>query len=294
MATTTDPDREACIVTTAWLAEHLGEPGLRIFDCTVYLRPDPSGAAPYRPEAGRADYDEGHIPGAGFIDLQAELSRQDTDLHFMRPAPADFAAAMGRHGVGPGARVVLYSRGHIMWATRVWWMLRAYGFDNASVLDGGWEKWLAEGRPVSTDPCRYPPARFEAEYRSDLFVDREEMLATRGEEDICTINALNPEFHTGDGPSRYGRPGRVPNSVNVPARGLIAEDNSFVSLETAAAIFRGVGAEPGRRIITYCGGGISATVDNLMLHRLGFDDIATYDASMGEWARDDSLPIETG
>lgn len=294
MTITPDPERERCIVSTSWLAEHLQDPELRIFECTVYLRPDPTGAAPYRPEAGRADYEAGHIAGAGFIDLEGELSRHDTDLHFMRPSPEDFAAAMGRHGVGADSSVVLYSRGHIMWATRVWWMLRAYGFDNAAVLDGGWEKWQAERRPVATQSAPYPATTFVAKPRPALFVDREEMLASRDTPGLCTINALNPEFHTGTGPSRYGRPGRVPNSVNVPARGLIAEDNSFVSLDVAAAQFRAAGLEPGQRVITYCGGGISATVDNLMLHRLGYDDIATYDASMGEWARDESLPIETG
>ena len=294
MSITPDPARERAIVSTDWLAGHLDDADLRLFECTVYLRPDPTHASPYNVESGRADYDAGHIPGAGFIDLEGELSRHDTPLHFMRPSPEAFAAAMGRHGVGPGTKVVLYSRGHIMWATRVWWMLRAYGFDDAAVLDGGWEKWLAEGRPVSTEPANCPPASFQADYRPGMFVDREDMLATRDAPGLCTINALNPEFHTGEGKSRYGRPGRVPNSVNVPARTLIAEDNSFVGLDTAAEHFRAAGLAPGQKVITYCGGGISATVDNLMLYRLGYDDIATYDASMGEWASDESLPIETG
>ncbi len=289
-----DPARERCVVSTDWLAGHLEDPDLRIFECTVYLRPDPTHASPYNVGSGRADYDAGHIPGAGFIDLEGELSRHDTDLHFMRPSLEVFAAAVGRHGVGPGCRVVLYSRGNIMWATRVWWMLRAYGFDEAAVLDGGWEKWRAEGRPTSTGSAAYAPTTFAADYRPSMFVDLEEMLATRETPGLCTINALNPEFHTGEGKSRYGRPGRVPNSVNVPARTLIAEDNSFVDLDKAAAHFKAAGLQPGQKVITYCGGGISATVDNLMLYRLGYDDIATYDASMGEWARDAGLPIETG
>jgi len=294
MTTTPDPARERAVVSTRWLEEHLADPDLRIYECTVYLRPDPDGEGPYRVESGRADYDAGHIPHAGFIDLEGELSRHDTELHFMRPAPEDFAAAMGAHGVGPGARVVLYSRGHIMWATRVWWMLRAYGFEDAAVLDGAWENWQAEGRPVSTAPATYAPTTFEAGPRPELFLDREDILAALGDGGTCMINALNPEFHLGEGPSRYGRPGRVPGSVNVPARTLIGEDNCFVPLEQAAASFAGVGATADKRIVTYCGGGISATVDNLMLYRLGYDDIATYDASMGEWARDDDLPIETG
>lgn len=294
MTVTADPARERAVVSTAWLEDHLNDPEVRIYECTVYLRPDPSGEGPYRPESGRADYDGGHISGAGFIDLEAELSRHDTDLHFMRPSPQDFAAAVGAHGIGPGTRVVLYSRGHIMWATRVWWMLRAYGFDDAAVLDGGWEAWQAEERPISTAPANYAAAAFEAKQRPEMFLDRDDILAALGNGDNCIINALNPEFHTGEGPSRYGRPGRVPGSVNVPARTLIGEDNRFVSLDQAAAQFSAVGAEADKRIVTYCGGGISATVDNLMLYRLGYDNIATYDASMGEWARNEDLPIEVG
>lgn len=294
MTITADPARERAVVSTQWLQEHLDDPDVRVYESTVYLRPDPSGEGPYRVESGRADYDSGHIAGAGFIDLEAELSRHDTELHFMRPAPEDFAAAIGAHGVGPGVRVVLYSRGHIMWATRVWWMLRAYGFDDAAVLDGGWEAWQAEDRPISTAPANYAPAAFEAKPRPELFLDREDILADLDNGETCMINALNPEFHLGQEPSRYGRPGRVPGSVNVPARTLIGDDNRFVALEQAAAQFSAVGADAGKRIVTYCGGGISATVDNLMLYRLGYDNIATYDASMGEWARDEDLPIETG
>lgn len=294
MAISPDPARERAVVSTAWLEEHLDDGDLRIFESTLYLRPDPSGEGPYLVESGRAEYDEGHIAGAGFIDLEGELSRHDTELHFMRPAPADFAAAMGRHGVGPDTRVVLYSRGNIMWATRVWWMLRAYGFDDAAVLDGGWEAWQAEDRPRSTTPATYAPAVFAAKPRPGYFVDRDEVLAALDDGETCIINALDPHFHNGEGPSRYGRPGRIPGSVNIPARSLVAEDNRFLPLDQAAARFAAVGATADKAIVTYCGGGISATVDNLMLYRLGHDRIATYDASMGEWARDENLPIETG
>ena len=117
-------------------------------DCTTWLRPaEPGDDAPYRVVPGRSDYDAGHIPGAVFLDIQAEISDPDTRLRFMAPAPERFAEAMGRLGIGDDARVVLYSAGSIMWATRVWWMLRAFGFDGAAVLDGGFEKWRGEGRP---------------------------------------------------------------------------------------------------------------------------------------------------
>ncbi|NNL85733.1 MAG: sulfurtransferase [Myxococcales bacterium] len=279
------------MVSTQWLEENLVSPELRIFDCTVYLRPA-AAEGPYDPESGRADYEAAHIPGAGFLDLIDELSRQDPRLHFMAPSAEQFARAMSRAGVGEAHRVILYSSGHIMWATRLWWMLRAFGFDNAAVLDGGFDKWRAEGRPVSQEPCRYPPAQFQARERGGFFVDRDDVRNALEDSEVCIINALNPDYYRGEGESRYGRPGRIPGSVNVPALTLLRDTHDFVSLEEAERRFAEVGADAKKRVVTYCGGGISATVDNLMLYRLGRDDVATYDASMGEWAQDESLPIE--
>jgi thiosulfate/3-mercaptopyruvate sulfurtransferase len=289
-----DPARERAIVSTEWLEARLVDSTLRVYDCTTTLRPAPPGEGPYHPESGRPDYERSHIPGAGFIDLVADLSAPDPSLHFLMASEDALVASLSRLGVGPGTRVVLYSAGHIMWATRVWWMLRALGFDDAAVLDGGWDKWSAEGRPVSAEPCQYPAARFEVSRRRALLVDREVVLGALERTDTCLINALNPDYYRGDGESRYGRPGRIPGSVNVPALSLLRDTHDFVSLDEAAQSFAEVGADRAESIITYCGGGISATVDNLMLYRLGFDNVVTYDASMGEWARDEALPIERG
>ena len=115
-------------------------------------RPSRVDDAPYRVVPGRAEYDAAHIPGAVFLDIQGQISDPDTRLKFMAPSAERFADAMGALGIGDDSRVVLYSAGNIMWATRVWWMLRAFGFDRAALLDGGWEKWQAEGRPVSSAP----------------------------------------------------------------------------------------------------------------------------------------------
>src|SRR5918996_3600445 len=162
MAIDRHPD---ALVSTAWLAAHLDDPDLRIFECTPWLRPaEPDAGVPYHPEAGRADYEAGHLPGAGFLDLPGELSRQDATVHFMMLPVDRFAEAVGRHGIGDGTRVVLYSRDRAMWATRAWWMLHVMGFA-AAVLDGGFEKWVAEDRPVSTEPSAYPPATFTASLR---------------------------------------------------------------------------------------------------------------------------------
>ena len=284
------------LVETGALEAALGEPDLRIVDCTTWLRPaEPGDDAPYRVEPGRGDYDAGHIPGAVFLDIQGEISDPDTRLRFMCPAAERFADAMGRLGIGDGVRVVLYSAGSIMWATRVWWMLRALGFDAAAVLDGGFEKWKLEGRPVTTAPGAYPPARFEPRPRSGFFVDRHHVLDRLGDDASALVNALAPEFHLGEGPSRYGRPGRIPGSVNVPAASLLDPDTrAFVPLAEARRTFEDAGVTPDRHVVAYCGGGISATVDLFLLHQLGYPDLTLYDASMGEWARDPELPIETG
>ncbi len=214
-----DPD---ALVQTDWLASRLEDPNLRIFDCTTHLRPARSGTnAPYQIVSGRADYETVHIPGAGFLDLQAELSDNSVKLRFMLPRAEDFAAAMSRHGLGDGARVVLYSASGMMWSTRVWWMLREFGFINAAILDGGWEKWKAEGRPVSSEPCHYPPATFTPRPRAGLFVGKEQVLAALGDSRTVVVNALTPEMHSGKGPSPYGRPGRIRGSLNVPAWSLL-------------------------------------------------------------------------
>ena len=284
------------LIETGALEKSLGEPGLRIVDCTTWLRPaEPGDDAPYRVVPGRAEYDEAHIPGAVFLDIQGQISDPDTRLRFMAPSAERFAEAMGRLGIGDDCRVVLYSAGSIMWATRVWWMLRAFGFEGAAVLDGGWEKWKAEGRPVSSEPAQYPPARFTAAPRPGQFVDRDYVLSRLEDAGTDMVNALAPAFHLGDGPSRYGRPGRIPGSVNVPAARLLDPSNgAFVPLDQARRLHEEAGIDGSRQVVAYCGGGISATVGLFLLHQLGHDDLTLYDGSMGDWAPDPDLPIETG
>ena len=285
------------LIDTATLAASLGDPALRVYDCTTYLEPTPAGSPePYNAVPGRKTFEDGHIPGADFLDLQGEFSDTATRLHFMMPPVARLEAAFGRHGVGPGTRVVLYSIGTMMWATRFWWMLRSLGYDNAAVLDGGLDKWKAEGRPLESGPSRgYPSATFVSAPRPGLFVDAAAVLAAIGHRDTVTVNALGPQFHRGLEPSRYGRQGRVPGSVNVPAATLVdSVTKGFTTLADAAAKFAAQGVTKDKRTICYCGGGISATIDLFLLHQLGYDDITLYDGSMGEWAKDEALPIETG
>jgi thiosulfate/3-mercaptopyruvate sulfurtransferase len=290
------PERDQSI-TPAQLAAILDRPDIRLFDCTTYLEYQPEGSdIPYVAVPGRHTFEAAHIPGADFLDLQGEFSDPDTELRFMMPATARLETAFGRHGIAANSQVVLYSIGTAMWATRFWWMLRSLGFENVSVLDGGLDKWKAEGRAIETGPAKgYPPATFTAKPQQRYFVDKHDVLAAKGDRNTVVVNALSPQLHRGLEPSRYGRPGHIPGSVNVSAATLFdPETKAFVPLAEAAAKFASQGIGKDKRVVAYCGGGISATIDLFLLHRLGYDNLSLYDGSMGEWAKDTSLPIETG
>lgn len=285
--------QDRMLVDTAWLAENLNAPGLRLFDCTTHLRPDP--VTVYRAEDARADYRAGHIQGAAYIDLQGELSDPASTLRFTLPAPEAFAAAIGALGVGDDSDVVLYGAGSPMWATRIWWMLRAMGFDRVAVLDGGLRKWRAEGRPVETGDRRYPAAVFTPRPRPHLVADRQLVRAAVDDGKTRILNALARSQHIGDPKAtHYGRPGRIAGSVCVPAMGLVREDGTLRPLDELRQNFAQAGIAPQDRVVSYCGGGIAATLDAFALALLGNKDVAVYDASLSEWAADPALPMQTG
>ena len=281
------------LVQSDWLESHLSDEGLRILECTTILRPGPDGRL--RAMSGREAWQQGHIPGSAFADLPGDLSDQSQRLRFMMPPADQFARAMSGYGVGEGSRVVLYDRAGGAWAARVWWMLRVMGFDDAAVLDGGWAKWSAEGRPTSSAASSYPEAAFTPRPRTGMFADRDEVLQAIDDRGSCIINALSPEQHAGEGAARYGRPGRIPGSVNVPSGHLLdPESNAYLPLETLREQFQAVGADQADRVITYCGGGIAASNDAFALTLLGYQNVAIYDASLSEWAADPELPMEVG
>jgi thiosulfate/3-mercaptopyruvate sulfurtransferase len=281
------------LVSCDWLQAHLDDPDLRIYDCTVYLHPETGTDRPYRVESGRADYDAGHIPGAGFLDLQDDFSQADSPYRFTILSPEETATSFARQGVGNQTRVILYSRKSMQWSTRFWWMLRSIGFDNVAILDGGIDKWIADGHPISTAPCSYGSEPLSSQPRPGLFVDKDTVLDAIDDTGVCTINALSPDLHSGADP-RYGRPGRIPGSVNIPAAALLDRDSQEVlPPDITAQKFTDAGADRDKKIIAYCGGGIAATMDAFILHQLGYTDIAVYDSSMSEWVTDPSLPMET-
>lgn len=283
------------LISTAELAARLGDPKLRLYDCTTFLHPQP-GNAPMRVETGRRLYaEQGHIPGAALIELQQDLSDGSTGLRFSMPPAQALARMLQAKGIGDGTEVVLYAAGDAWWATRVWWMLRAVGFDDAAVLDGGLRKWIAEGRPLSTEPEGYAAAAALSVRPRRLFTDRHGVLAALEDGSALVVNCLREEQHRGTAEYHYGRPGRIAGSVSAPAAQLFRPDGTFRPREELSAFFAERGIDGGRDVVAYCGGGIAATGDAFALAALlGHDRVLVYDNSLQEWANDPSLPMAVG
>ena len=281
------------LVETNWLEEHLNDTDLCLLDCRVRLLPEDSGG--FRLESGRSAWEEGHIPGSGFVDFTTDLSDRHSDLPLMMPPADQFADAMARVGVSAHTRVILYDDFYNIWAARVWWMLRASGFDNATVLNGGWHKWTQEGRPVSNRPAVPVRGQFVATPRPTLMVGKQEVLEAIRTPSSCLLNALTAEDHAGTGGMiRYPRPGRIASSENVSFYDLVdPEMHAYLPAEQLREKFEAVGATGAKRIITYCGAGIAASSEAFVLTLLGLEDVAVYDGSLMEWAADASLPMET-
>jgi thiosulfate/3-mercaptopyruvate sulfurtransferase len=276
------------------LSERLAEPGLLVLDATVHLR-RPPGGGPYRVESGREDYLSAHIPGAAFADVAGDLADPEARFPFALPSPERFARAAGALGIGAGKHVVTYSQASPMWATRLWWLLRYFGFDEVSVLDGGLAHWRALGLPVEVGPVETAPAQFTPRVRRELLALREEVIAVTRDGGSCLLNALAPEIFRGEGPSSYSRPGRIPGSSNAFWGSLVDPDTgcllSPVELERALEEAGALGEEP---VIAYCGGGISATVVLFALSLVGDQRARLYDGSLTEWSADPALPLEVG
>ncbi len=280
------------LVSTEWLSAHLDDPKVRILDPSTLLPPRPD-LSRYDVVPAREDFEKGHIPHAVFVDIEHELSTPDPQLHFMLPDARTFADAMSRYGVSDDSFVVTYSTTSHWWATRLWWMLRVFGHEQAAVLDGGFQKWQAEGRAIETGPAQARPAgRFsEREPNLQMVATRDDVLAAINAADTCTINALRPEQHAGTGGVNYGRRGHITGSISIPALNHVNDDNTFKGEDELRRMFANAMRKP--EVITYCGGGIAATSVALALEMLGYNNVKVYDASLTEWAADPELPMET-
>lgn len=281
------------LVSNDWLQQHLAHPSLRIFDCSQVMQKRPDGTFGFVPALD--DFAAGHIPGSNFVDVAARLSDRANPLPLMMPAPLPLAEALQALGVGNDSAVVLYDRGNHAWAARVWWMLRANGFDNAAVLDGGWQHWVARQGPQARDATPYTPASgLTLQLRPGLMVDKQVVLDALDDPATLLLHSLSLPMFTGE-VVPYARPGRITGSQNLYCEMLIdPESKCFHQPQQLRALIGTTRAFAAERVIAYCGGGIAASNNALALTLLGLTDVAVYDGSLSEWASDPGLPMESG
>ena len=274
------------LVSTAWLAEHLGDGNVKVLDGSFYL--------PAEQRDAQAEYAAAHIPGAMFFDID-EISDHSSSLPHMFPDEASFAAAVGAMGIGNGDRVVCYDGGKMTGAGRVWWMLRAFGHADVAILDGGMVKWRAEGRPTEAATPTPAAARFVARYDPAMVRSREQVLAIIEAGDRQILDARSAGRFTGrDAEPRAGmRSGHMPGALNLPYTDLLAGDGTLLPETELRAAFATAGLDMQRPVVTSCGSGVSATVLLLALHVLGHDNISLYDGSWSEWGGRDDTPVVT-
>jgi thiosulfate/3-mercaptopyruvate sulfurtransferase len=292
VAGVTGPLIDSPLVSTQWLADHLGAEDLVVVDATVLQYTQPNGRHGYL-TGHESHLVNGHLPGAVFADIIDEFSDPEGQYPFTRPDTERFAAAAGALGIDNSTTVVVYDSVVGQWAARLWWLFRAFGYDAVAVLDGGYSKWVAEERETDIGHVE-PSARvFTAVERPELWVTKADVAAiVNGDAAGALVCGIPPKEFTGEDGHRARR-GHIPGSHSMPAGRLVDRtSNSFLAHDALRTSFAPV--LDADRVVTYCNGGIAAAADALALTLLGHGNVAIYDGSLSEWAADpDSALVST-
>lgn len=280
----------SALVSTQWLADHLNAPDVRIVDASYYL-----------PEENRnpaAEYQQEHIPGAVFFDID-DICDSESALPHMLPSAEKFSSRVRKMGLGDGNRIVVYDTAGLFSAARVWWMFKAMGAQDVRVLDGGLPKWKAEMRPLSDMPPIPSERHFTARVNNMMIRDLDEMRAlaeadpsTGVSEQIVDARSLG-RFEGTEAEPRAGlRAGHIPGSVNVHYAALLNEDKTLKAPDALKQIFQAAKVDIAGPIVTTCGSGVTAAILMLALNECGADRLALYDGSWAEWGALEDTPIE--
>lgn len=287
------------LITPQQLHAAIGDTRLRVIDATV-LKDD---GDLWSILSGFDTFKQAHIPGATFADMIAEFSdpTREVDLNgplraYALPTPEQFTLAARKHGVSQNTTVVCYDQGPGMWATRLWWLFNVFGHNNVAVLNGGLPAWQAAGLPTETGEPTWPnPGSFTvaAPYIPVATTNDVANIVDEFDTDTILVNVLDEQTFRGEADTALPRKGRIPNSINLPFASLFHADGTFVDDDTLRQRFHDAGIDGTRPVVTYCGGGVGATIHAFTLNRLGIE-AAVYDGSLLEWTTDPNRPLETG
>jgi thiosulfate/3-mercaptopyruvate sulfurtransferase len=280
------------LVETEWLAACLNDPAIRIVDIRGVIKPASAPKPWYI--ASHDAYAKGHIPGAVFVDWVQDIVQPDAPVRMTVASPDRMAALMGRLGIGDQHTVIIYDDDGGHTASRLWWVLNYYGHHAAALLNGGYMKWAAEGRPMTADVPNHSPASFTPRPQPAWRALMDEVRKVMDDRGTVLVDCRGPALFKGE-ETRGQKPGRIPGSVNLPIGKFVeGPHNTFKSPEELRKTFEAAGATPDRRVITYCNAGVSASVGLFALHLAGHPNATNYAGSWYDWERDPTNPIQTG
>ena len=275
------------LISTDALASHPDDSWV-IVDCRYDLRDGAWGSAQYR---------AGHIPGAVYAGLSQDLSAPPSGTNGRHPLPCveEIEATFGRLGISSGAQVAIYDQDAGMYASRMWWMLRYMGHDSAAVVDGGWAKWVREGREVRTGEERRPAAVFSGRRRKELRLIVGQVEAALGDPSVLLVDARAPERFEGRSEPLDRTPGHIPGAVNYCHKRNVTDDGVMLPVETLRAQFTElIGGQSPDQVVMYCGSGVTACQNLLAMEHAGLSGARLYPGSWSEWSADAERPVETG